>query len=89
MKTPEVPRLRVRDVFASMHGREAGPRRWRGNEPRAESSLYRTGDSLCMDQKWWSFLASQNGGGPARRSPIPLRTGIKAHTLHKEITHLG
>jgi hypothetical protein len=42
--------------------------------PRAEASLYCTVLPLCMDKKQGTFLATQNGGPPNRRSSIPPRS---------------
>jgi hypothetical protein len=45
-------RWRVLSVLASIPGREAGPRLRRGViSPRAEASLYRTGEPLCLSQR--------------------------------------
>jgi hypothetical protein len=86
----DMEQMRIHD-FASMPGREDGPRLWRGEiRPRAESSLYRTGALLYMDKKRWIFLASRNGErSSATLPPFPLRTDIKTHKLYKEMPHLG
>src|SRR5215203_5739197 len=83
-------RLRVPHVFASMPGREAGPRHSRGKiRPRAESSLYRACVSLCV---WISScgLSSpcRTGVPPKRRPPVSLLFPIKAQAAHGKYTFI-